>query len=114
MLSICARFACIDADTLSPPHQHGESEMKSKLLIAVIAAAFFPLATFANECSGGADGGMDATGNQCSTPPAVTTASSDRAATSATPTKAEVKKVAARKGTAAPRNASVRARVKHG
>jgi hypothetical protein len=87
--------------------------MKSKLLIAVIVAAVFPLASFANGCSGGADGGMDATGNQCSTPSAVTTAS-DRAAPSATPTKAEVKKVAARKGTAAPRNASVRARVKHG
>ena len=89
--------------------------MKSKLLIAVIAAALFPLASFANGCSGGADGGMDATGNQCSTPSAVTTASSDRAATASTlSTKAEAKKAAARKGTAAPRNASARTRVKHG
>lgn len=88
--------------------------MKSKLLIAVIAAAFFPLAAFANECSGGADGGMDATGNQCSAPATVTSASSDRVTTPSTqPAKVAAKKPAA-KQTATTRNASTRSRVKHG
>jgi len=58
--------------------------MNAKVLIAVIAATLFPLAAYAHDCSGGADGGMDATGNQCTDEHAAAFASSDRAG--ATPT----------------------------
>ena len=88
--------------------------MKSKVLIATIVVALFPLAAFANECSGGTDGGMDATGNQCNTPPAATTASPDRANTTSTqPTKVAAKKGVARR-TATTHNVSTRSRIKHG
>jgi hypothetical protein len=39
--------------------------MNARLLTTVIAAAIFPLQAHAHDCSGGTEGGMDATGNQC-------------------------------------------------
>jgi hypothetical protein len=60
-------------------NQNGDTDMNAKLLIAVIAAALFPLAAHAHDCSGGADGGMDATGNQCNAESVATAGLSDRA-----------------------------------
>jgi hypothetical protein len=77
--------------------------MNTKLLISVIAATLLPIAAYAHDCSGGSDGGMDATGNQCNGSTVVTASSSAK--------KAEAKKTAA-KGTTPTRNAAVRARVK--
>ena len=39
--------------------------MKIKSILAFAAAMALSFATHAHECSGGAGGGMDATGNQC-------------------------------------------------
>ena len=39
--------------------------MNAKPLIPLIAAMLFPMSAYAHDCSGGASGGMDATGNQC-------------------------------------------------
>ncbi len=39
--------------------------MNAKFLIPIIAGTFFTLSAQAHDCSGGTDGGMDATGNQC-------------------------------------------------
>ena len=55
--------------------------MNAKLLIPIIAATFFTLSAQAHDCSGGTDGGMDATGNQCND-----TAAAAAAATAATAT----------------------------
>jgi len=60
--------------------------MNAKLLIAAFAAALFSLSAHAHDCSGGANGGMDDTGNQCNDPPAVTIASSNDATSASTPT----------------------------
>ncbi len=47
--------------------------MKAKLLISFVAATLFSLSAHALDCSGGANGGMDATGNQCNDVAAVAT-----------------------------------------
>ena len=39
--------------------------MKTHTMLALVAAATFSLSAHAHDCSGGAGGGMDATGNQC-------------------------------------------------
>ena len=39
--------------------------MKTHTMLALVAAATFSLTAHAHDCSGGAAGGMDATGNQC-------------------------------------------------
>jgi hypothetical protein len=83
------------------------NEMNTKLLISVIAATLLPIAAYAHDCSGGTDGGMDATGNQCNGSTVVT---SDRAASSTAGTKAEAKKTA--RNSTPTRNAAVRVRVK--
>jgi len=94
--------------------------MNAKLLITVIAAALFPLAGHAHDCSGGADGGMDATGNQCNAEDVWTARLSDRATSASTPlTKVEANKTAAcakcaTKRRVTTRNASARPRGKHG
>ena len=94
--------------------------MSAKLLITVIAAALLPLAAHAHDCSGGADGGMDATGNQCNAEDVWTVRLSDRATPASTRlTKVQANKKAsctrcATKGRVATRNASVRPRGKHG
>jgi hypothetical protein len=94
--------------------------MNAKLLIAVVASSLFPLAANAQDCSGGADGGMDATGNQCNREIAALATPSDRAMT--TPTRS-TKPGASRpasctkcavNGETARRTASVHPRVKHG
>ena len=55
--------------------------MNAKLLMSLIAATFFSLPAHALDCSGGANGGMDATGNQCNDAATVATvAPSDKAA----------------------------------
>ena len=39
--------------------------MNAKFLIPLIAGTIFTLSAHAHNCSGGTNGGMDATGNQC-------------------------------------------------
>jgi len=86
--------------------------MNAKLLLPIIAAALFPLGAYAHDCSGGADGGMDATGNQCNAEIVASAASSERpTGTSIRVTKIEAKKAATKDRIATP-NASVRTRVK--
>jgi len=86
--------------------------MNAKLLLPVIAAALFPLGAYAHDCSGGADGGMDATGNQCNAEIVASAASSERPAwTSTRVPNTEVKK-AVTKERIATRNASARTRIK--
>jgi hypothetical protein len=92
--------------------------MKAKLLLAVVVSSLVPLAVYAHDCSGGADGGMDATGNQCSDEIAATPASSDRAASTRT-TKLDARKAAscnpcASKSKSQKQNASAHPRVKQG
>src|SRR5215470_10187850 len=53
--------------------------MNAKLLLPIISAALFPLAAYAHDCSGGADGGIDATGNQCNREIVAASASSGQA-----------------------------------
>ena len=86
--------------------------MNAKLLLPLIAAALFPLGAYAHDCSGGTDGGMDATGNQCNAEVVVPAASSDRATSTSTPvTTIEAKKTATKDRIETP-NASVRTRTK--
>lgn len=68
--------------------------MNAKFLIPIIAGTFFTLSAQAHDCSGGADGGMDATGNQCSDTAAVATNVSSGRSTSpsARSTKVETSK----------------------
>ena len=40
--------------------------MNVKLLIPFVAATLFSVSAHAHDCSGGPNGGMDATGNECS------------------------------------------------
>ena len=58
--------------------------MNAKSLIAVCLSWLCPLAVYAHDFSGGADGGMDATGNQCNDVRAAKFAPSDRAETTST------------------------------
>ncbi len=51
--------------------------MNAKLPLSMIAAALFSLSAHAHDCSGGPDGGMDATGNQCNAVASAPVASSD-------------------------------------
>jgi len=39
--------------------------MNAKFLLPVIAGMFFALSAQAHDCSGGTEGGLDASGNQC-------------------------------------------------
>jgi len=96
-------------------------EMNAHTLLTLIAAAFFSLSAHAHDCSGGAGGGMDATGNQCNDAAVVaTTASFDAAAPSSDRLqKVDLNKTAscdkcAVKRTASTRHATARPRNKHG
>jgi hypothetical protein len=96
-------------------------DMKAKILLPLIAAAFFSLSAHAHDCSGGAGGGMDATGNQCNDAAAVaTTASFDAVAPSSDRLqKVDLNKTAscdkcAVKRTASTRQGTARQRNKHG
>jgi hypothetical protein len=95
--------------------------MKAKVLLPLIAAALFSLSAHAHDCSGGAEGGIDATGNQCNDTVAVATIASTDSASAAS---GHLQKVDANKstscdkfaakGTASARHASARQRNKHG
>lgn len=95
--------------------------MIAKLLLPLIAATFTSLSAYAHDCSGGADGGMDATGNQCNDVASVAPVvpSKGAAASSTRLPKLDVRRAApcstcAVKRTVATRRASERARIKHG
>jgi len=47
--------------------------MNAKFLLSTVAGMLFTLSVHAHDCSGGTDGGMDATGNQCNDVAAVAT-----------------------------------------
>lgn len=93
--------------------------MNSKLLITAFAAALFSLSAHAHDCSGGANGGMDDTGNQCNDPPVVSTASShDATSASASTPKVDPHKATqcskcATTRTASASRAPARQRAKH-
>ena len=95
--------------------------MKAKVFLPLIAATLFSLSAHAHDCSGGADGGTDATGNQCNDTVAVgTIASSDStSAASGRLQKVDANKSAscnkcAAKRTASTRHATARQRDKRG
>ena len=95
--------------------------MNAKLLIPMIAATRFSLSAHALDCSGGANGGTDATGNQCNDAATFATVASSDDATfpSARLPKVETNKAAsysksAVKRTAATRHTSARFRIKYG
>jgi hypothetical protein len=65
--------------------------MKARIFVSLFAATLFPLAALAHDCSGGKDGGMDATGNQCNSEQVVTAAPSEAAASTQQPGVARAK-----------------------
>ncbi len=96
--------------------------MNAKSLLLLIAATCFSLSAHAHDCSGGANGGMDATGNQCNDAAAIGTVVASDGATfpSSLEPKVETSKAAscnkaAVKRTSPTHHASVRSsRIKHG
>lgn len=56
--------------------------MNAKFLIPIIAGTLFTLSAEAHDCSGGTDGGMDASGNQCNDATSVATNNSSGRPTS--------------------------------
>ena len=66
--------------------------MSTKFLISTIAGTLFTFSAHAYNCSGGTDGGMDATGNQCNDVAAVATEVSSGRPTSTRSPKAETNK----------------------
>lgn len=91
--------------------------MNAKPVIPFIAAALFSVSAHALDCSGGANGGMDATGNQCND--AVTAVSyGDATPSAASLPKAEASqqksndKSAALKHTSASRHIAARSKTK--
>ena len=94
--------------------------MNAKLPLSFIAAALFSLPAYAHDCSGGPDGGMDATGNQCNAVAVAAVGSSDapvlapaRSANVEAPKAAPCSKCVVAKRTSATRRTSARASVKH-
>jgi hypothetical protein len=96
--------------------------MNAKLLIPLIAATLFSLPAYALDCSGGANGGMDVTGNQCNDPVVAATPASFESV--ATPPPAGASNAAAKqashrsegaslKHAAATRPASARSKSRH-
>lgn len=63
--------------------------MNARCLTSLVAATLFSVSAYAHDCSGGADGGMDATGNQCNDPVAAVVSSDS--ATSTSPSLSETK-----------------------
>ena len=95
--------------------------MNAKLLIPFVAATLFSLPAHALDCSGGPNGGMDATGNECSDATTVgTVVSSDGAKfPSAHSPKVATNKAASYSGstvkrTGATLHTSARSKVRHG
>jgi len=94
--------------------------MNAKLLVPFVAAMFFSISAHAHDCSGGANGGMDATGNQCNDTADIATVATPAGATfaSARVPKTEMNKVAscgkcANKTTHGTRHVTARQRNKH-
>jgi hypothetical protein len=94
--------------------------MNAKFLIPLIAGTFFTLSAHAHDCSGGTNGGMDATGNQCNDAAAVATDVSSGRPTSpsARSPKAETNKApsgnkSAAKRTVVTRHTAARSTIKH-
>ena len=94
--------------------------MNTKLLIPLFAAMFFSVAAHAHDCSGGVNGGMDATGNQCNdTADVATVATLDRTMSStAQAPKNETNKATTcsncvNKTTVQPRHVTAHQRIKH-
>ena len=94
--------------------------MNARLLVPLVAAMFFSLSAHAHDCSGGANGGMDATGNQCNDAIAVAAVASSAGATlsSARVPKNETNKAATcgkcmNKTTVETRHVTARQRIKH-
>ena len=94
--------------------------MNAKLLVPFVAAMFFSLSAHAHDCSGGLNGGMDATGNQCNDTVAVATVAPSAGASfsSARVPKNETNKAAscgkcANKTTVETRHVTARQRIKH-
>ena len=93
--------------------------MNAKLLIPFIAATLFSVSAHAHDCSGGSNGGMDATGNECSDVTTVATVASSDGVKSAPLPKVDTNKAAsynvnAVRHTSATSRTSARSRVKHG
>lgn len=94
--------------------------MNAKLPLSIVAAALFSLPACAHDCSGGPDGGMDATGNQCNAvaPAPVISAEAPTLASARLPN-ADVSKAApcskcvVARRTSTPRHTSGRQVVKH-
>jgi hypothetical protein len=94
--------------------------MNAKFLIPIIVGTLLTLSARAHDCSGGTDGGMDATGNQCNDAAAVATDVSSVRPTSpsARPPTAETNKApsgnkSASEFTVVTRDAPARSRNKH-
>lgn len=92
--------------------------MNAKVLISIVAGTLFSLSAHAHDCSGGTDGGMDATGNQCNGAVATDVSSSRPASASARAPKSETSKALSRsksaaKRTVATRQTPARSQVKH-
>jgi len=98
----------------------GDTHMNAKLLIPLVAATFFSLSAHAYDCSGGPNGGMDATGNECNDTASLVTVATTAGATfaSAHVTKGETNKAAScakcvNKTTVETRHVAARQRSKH-
>ena len=93
--------------------------MDAKSLIPFVAATLFSLSAHALDCSGGANGGMDATGNECNVATTGAVASDDAKFPSALAPKVATNKARsssepAVKRDAATRHTSTHSLVKHG
>jgi hypothetical protein len=94
--------------------------MNAKLLTSLVAVMLFSMSAHAHDCSGGANGGMDATGNQCNDPAMVATVVASGGATlsSASSPKADTNKAAscnkcADKTRVETRHVTAHQRIKH-
>ncbi len=82
--------------------------MNAKPLVSVIAAALFSLSAHASDCSGGMNGGMDATGNECNDATPVIASSDAAKPTAAHSPKANANDAASYNHSAAKHTASAR------
>jgi hypothetical protein len=94
--------------------------MNARLLVPLVAAMFFSVSAHAHDCSGGVNGGMDATGNQCNDAVAVATLAPSAGATLswARVPKSETNKAATcskcvNKAAVETRHVTARQRIKH-
>ena len=94
--------------------------MNAKLLVPVVAAMFFSISAHAYDCSGGTNGGMDATGNECNDTASLVTVATAAGATFAPARvpKGETNKAAScnncvNKTTVETRHVTARQRIKH-